>query len=276
MKFVQKLKNASQKNNSLLCIGLDTDLEKIPKFLLQEKDPIFSFNQAIIDLTSDLVCAYKPNLAFYEAYGIKGLEALKNTCEYIPEEIPIILDAKRGDIGNTSKMYAKAIFDEFKADGVTLNPYLGEDGLSPFLEYEDKCSFVLCLTSNLGAKDFQLLKLEGKPLYKIVAEKVKSWNKKGNCGLVVGATYAEQLKQIREMVQDLPILIPGIGAQKGDMELTVKYGTDKHGELAIINSSRGIIYASSDKDFAKAAREEAKKLRELFNLYRKKVRNLDP
>jgi len=270
MKFIEKLKIASRKNNSLLCVGLDTELEKIPKFLLGEKDPIFSFNQKIIDSTSDLVCAYKPNLAFYEAYGIKGLEALKKTCEYIPEDIPIILDAKRGDIGNTSKMYAKAIFDEFNADGVTLNPYLGEDSLAPFLEYEDKCSFILCLTSNTGAKDFQLLNFDGKPLYKIVVEKVKSWNKKMNCGLVVGATYPEQLKEIRELVEDLPILIPGVGAQKGDVELTVKYGTDKNGELAIINSSRGVIYASSEKDFAQSARAEAKRLRDLFNLYRKK------
>lgn len=270
MKFIQKLKSASSKNNSLLCVGLDTELEKIPKFLLQEKDPIFAFNQAIIDSTLDLVCAYKPNLAFYEAYGIKGLEALKITCEYIPKDIPIILDAKRGDIGNTSKMYAKAIFEEFKADGVTLSPYLGGDSLSPFLEYEDKCGFILCLTSNAGAKDFQLLNFEGKPLYKIVAEKVLSWNKKGNCGLVVGATYPEQLKEIREIAPDLPILIPGVGAQKGDVELTVRYGTDKNGDLAIINSSRGILYASSEKDFAQASREEAKKLKELFNLYRKK------
>ncbi|HVP35432.1 MAG TPA: orotidine-5'-phosphate decarboxylase [Terriglobales bacterium] len=270
MKFIQKLKSASAKNKSLLCVGLDTELEKIPKFLLQEKDPIFAFNRAIIDSTSDLVCAYKPNLAFYEAYGLKGLEALKKTCEYIPKDIPIILDAKRGDIGNTSKMYAKAIFDEFKGDGVTLSPYLGGDSLSPFLEYEDKCCFILCLTSNAGAKDFQLQNIQGKPLYKIVAEKILSWNKKGNCGLVVGATYPEQLKEIREIAPDLPILIPGVGAQKGDAELTVRYGTDKNENLAIINSSRGIIYASAEKDFAQAAGEEAKKLRDLFNLYRKK------
>lgn len=270
MKFVEKLKKASQKNNSLLCIGLDTDLDKIPKFLLNEKDPIFCFNKKIIDSTSDLVCAYKPNLAFYEACGIKGLEALKKTCEYIPKDIPIILDAKRGDIGNTSKMYAKAIFEEFKADGVTLNPYLGEDSLTPFLGYEDKCCFILCLTSNVGAKDFQLLNFEEKPLYKIVAEKILTWNKKGNCGLVVGATFPEQLMEIREIASDLPILIPGVGAQKGDVEKTVRYGTNKEGELAIINSSRGVIYASPDKDFPLRAKDEATKLRDLFNSYRKK------
>lgn len=270
MKFLEKLKKASQKNNSLLCVGLDTELEKIPKFLLKKKDSILAFNQVIIDSTKDLVCAYKPNLAFYEAYGIKGLEALKKTCEYIPKDIPVILDAKRGDIGNTSKMYAKAIFEEFKADGVTLSPYLGEDSLTPFLEYEDKCCFILCLTSNAGARDFQLQEIEGKPLYKIVAEKVKVWNKKGNCGLVVGATFPEQLKEIREIASGLPILIPGVGAQKGDVGKTVKYGTDKNGELAIINSSRGVIYASSEKDFAEAARREAERLRNEFNLYREK------
>ncbi len=270
MKFIEKLKNASQKNNSLLCVGLDTELEKIPKFLLGEKEPIFAFNREIIGSTKDLVCAYKPNLAFYEAYGIKGLEALIDTCHYIPAEIPIILDAKRGDIGNTSKMYAKAIFEEFEADGVTLSPYLGKDSLFPFLEYEDKGCFILCLTSNAGAKDFQLQEIEGKPLYKIVAEKVKTWNKKGNCGLVVGATYPEQLKEIRDMAEELPILIPGVGAQKGDAEKTVKYGTDKDGELAIINSSRGVIYASSEKDFAEATRREAERLRNEFNLYREK------
>ena len=270
MKFVEKLRQISQKNNSLLCVGLDTELKKIPKLLLNEKDPIFFFNKKIIDSISDLVCAYKPNLAFYEAYGINGLQALRKTCEYIPKDIPIILDAKRGDIGNTSRMYAKALFEEFKADGVTLNPYLGEDSLSPFLEYEDKCSFILCLTSNAGAKDFQLQDIRGRPLYEIVAEKVKSWNMKDNCGLVVGATYPEQLKEIREIAVDLPILIPGVGAQKGDVEKTVRYGTDKKGELAVINSSRGVIYASSDKDFAERAREKASQLRELLNSYRNK------
>ncbi len=270
MKFVEKLLNISRKNNSLVCVGLDIDLEKIPKHLLEEKDPIFAFNQRIIDSTSDLVCAYKPNMAFYEAFGSVGWDALKKTCEYIPQEIPLIIDAKRGDIGNTAKMYAKAFFEGLKADAVTVNPYMGKDALSPFLEYEDKCAFVLCLTSNEGAKDFQARIIEGKPLYEIVAEKVLSWNEKNNCGLVVGATHPEQLKRIRNIASSLPVLIPGIGAQAGDIESTVKFGTDKKGELAIINSSRAILYASSEKDFAQAARNEALRLRDLINLYRKR------
>jgi orotidine-5'-phosphate decarboxylase len=268
MKFIEKLVNISRKNNSLLCVGLDTDLEKIPKFLLKDFDPIFSFNQKIIDFTSDLVCAYKPNIAFYEAYGSQGWEALKKTCEIVPKEIPIIIDAKRGDIGNTARMYAKAIFENLGADAVTVNPYMGEDAISPFLEYKNKCALVLCLTSNKSAQDFQLSLIDGKPLYQIVAEKVLNWSKKGNCGLVVGATYPEQLKKVREIAKSLPILIPGVGAQSGELESTVKFGTDEKGELAIINSSRAIIYASPEEDFAEAARSEALKLRDKINLYR--------
>lgn len=270
MRFVEKLLNISRKNQSLVCVGLDTDPAKIPKYLLGENDPTFTFNQKIIDFTSDLVCAYKPNMAFYEAFGSKGWDALKKTCEHIPEEIPIIIDAKRGDIGNTARMYAKAFFEELKADAVTVNPYMGKDAILPFLEYEGKCAFVLCLTSNEGAKDFQLFIVDGKPLYEIVAEKVLGWNEKNNCGLVVGATYPEQLKRIREIVPSLPILIPGVGAQAGDIESTVKFGTDKNGELAIINSSRAILYASHEKDFAQAAKNEAERLRDSINLYRKK------
>jgi orotidine-5'-phosphate decarboxylase len=268
MKFIEKLVNITRKNNSLLCVGLDTDLEKIPKFLLKDDDPIFSFNQKIIDSTFDLVCAYKPNIAFYEAYGSKGWGALKKTCEIVPQEIPIIIDAKRGDIGNTARMYAKAVFENLGADGVTVNPYMGEDAISPFLEYENKCALILCLTSNKGAQNFQLCLIDGKPLYQIVAEKVLSWNKKGNCGLVVGATYPEQLKKVRGIAKSLPILIPGVGAQSGELESTVKFGTDEKGERAIINSSRAIIYASPEKDFAEAARAEASKLRDKINLYR--------
>jgi orotidine-5'-phosphate decarboxylase len=270
MKFLEKLLNISEKNNSLLCVGLDTDIGKIPEFLLKEDDPLFSFNKKIIDSTSDLVSAYKPNAAFYEASGVKGWEALKKTCEYIPKEIPIIIDAKRGDIGNTARMYAKAIFEDLKGDASTVNPYLGEDSISPFLAYEDKCAFILCLTSNKGAEDFQLRKIDDKPLYELVAKKILQWNEKGNCGLVVGATYPEQLKRIREIVGKMPILIPGVGAQKGDVEKTIRFGTDDEGNLAIINSSRGIIYASGKEDFADAARDKAKSLRDTINLFRKK------
>lgn len=270
MKFIEKLLNISSKNSSLLCIGLDTDLDKVPKSLLKKKDAIFEFNKRIIDATSDLVCAYKPNMAFYEVYGNKGWESLERTCKYIPKDIPIIIDAKRGDIGNTAKMYAKTFFEELKADAITLSPYMGEDAISPFLEYKDKCAFVLCLTSNAGAKDFQLLETTNLPLYIEVAKKVVSWNKDKNCGLVGGATQAEQLKKIREIAPDLPMLIPGVGAQGGDLEMAVKFGTDKNGNFAIINSSRSILYASSEADFAQKAREETKKLKEQINLYRKK------
>ena len=268
MPFIDKLKKVSRKNNSLVCVGLDTDERKIPSFLKNEEDPVFKFNREIIDSTQDLVCAYKPNLGFYEALGIKGWEALRKTCEHIPPEIPIILDAKRGDIGNTAKMYARALFEVLKADAVTVSPYMGRDAVRPFLEYEEKCAFILCLTSNEGAKDFQLSLIEGKPLYELVAEKVLSWNEKNNCGLVVGATFPDQLKRIREIAPALPFLIPGVGAQAGEIEATMKYGTDANGELAIINSSRAIIYASSERDFARAARAEALKLRDRINLYR--------
>ncbi len=269
MKFIEKLINICRRNNSLLCVGLDTDLEKTPKFLLKDDEPILSFNQKIIDATCDLVCAYKPNIAFYEACGSKGWEALKKTCKAIPEEIPIIVDAKRGDIGNTARMYAKAIFEDLGADAVTVNPYMGEDAISPFLEYETKCALILCLTSNKGAQDFQLSLIDGKPLYQLVAEKTLSWNQKENCGLVVGATYPEQLRKVREIARSLPILIPGIGAQSGEIESTVKSGTDEKKERAIINSSRAIIYASQKEDFAEAARKKALKVRDSINLYRK-------
>ncbi|MGB8657170.1 MAG: orotidine-5'-phosphate decarboxylase [Candidatus Zixiibacteriota bacterium] len=270
MRFVEKLLSACRKNQSLVCVGLDTDARKIPQSLLGKDDPVFVFNQKIIDSTSDLVCAYKPNVAFYEALGAEGWDALKKTCEYVPKEIPIILDVKRGDIGNTASMYARAFFELMQADAVTLSPYMGKDSLAPFLAYDDKCALVLCLTSNEGAKDFQLSLIDGKPLYQIVAEKVLSWNDRKNCGLVVGATYPEQLQRIRQMASTLPILIPGVGAQAGEIESTVRFGTDENGELAIINSSRGILYASSGDDFAQAARKEALRLRDQINLYRKR------
>ena len=268
MRFIDKLREASQKNNSLVCVGLDTDERKIPSFLKREEDSVFRFNREIIDSTRDLVCAYKPNMGFYEALGTKGWEALRKTCEYIPPEIPLILDAKRGDIGNTAHMYARALYEVMKADAVTVSPYMGRDAVQPFLEYEEKCAFILCLTSNEGAKDFQLSLIDGKPLYEIVAEKVLRWNERGNCGLVVGATYPDQLKRIREIAPTLPFLIPGVGAQAGEIESTVKYGTDVNGELAVINSSRAIIYASAGQDFASAARSETLRLRDLINLYR--------
>jgi len=267
MKFTEKLDAAVKKNNSLLCIGLDIDLKRIPASLLNKSDPIFDFNKAIIDATKDLVCAYKPNIAFYEMYGIYGMQALMKTIEYASDDIPIILDAKRGDVGHTAFAYAKAIFEIYKADATTINPYMGYDSVEPFLEYKDKGIFILCLTSNVGHKDFQVLGKE-EPLYQLVAKHVKEWDVSLNCGLVVGATNPDELKDIRKIVGDMPILIPGIGAQGGDLASSVRYGVNKKGERAIINSSRSIIFASPGDDFAGAARQAARKLKEDINTYR--------
>ena len=266
MNFTEKLLTASRRNKSLLCVGLDPD----PK-LMPDKVGIFEFNQAIIDATSDLVCAYKPNLAFYEALGSEGLDALKRTIKYIPEDIPVIGDAKRGDIGNTAKAYAKTIFSNFNFDAATVNPYLGFDSIEPFIQYRDKGVFILCRTSNAGAVDFQSLRCQvengHRPLFEIVALKAKQWNIYGNIGLVVGATYPEELRLIRQIHPDMPLLIPGIGAQGGDLASTVRYGVDAQGEKAIINSSRQIIYASREKDFAEAARQVASELRDQIQYY---------
>ena len=266
MNFIEKLAKATQKNKSLLCVGLDTD----PK-LMPEKVGIFEFNKAIIDATCDLVCAYKPNFAFYEALGDEGLDALKRTVKYIPDDIPVIGDAKRGDIGNTAKAYATAIFTNFNFDATTVNPYLGFDSVEPFIQYTDKGIFILCRTSNAGAADFQSLRCETEDgfqsLYQVVALKASQWNVHGNIGLVIGATYPEELRLIRESHPDMPILIPGVGAQGGDLALAVRYGVDARGERAIINSSRQIIYASREKDFAQAARRAAFELRDQINNY---------
>jgi orotidine-5'-phosphate decarboxylase len=267
MKFIEKLQNICNKNNSLVCIGLDPD----PK-LMPEKMGVAEFNKAIIEATSDLVCAYKPNLAFYEAMGHEGMNALKETLKYIPFNVVTIGDAKRGDIGNTSKAYARALFDIMGFDAATLSPYLGFDSLEPFFQYKDKGSIILCRTSNSGALDFQSLKCEFsgtlKPLYEIVAEKAAAWNTYGNIGLVVGATYPDELKTIRLQHPDLPILIPGIGAQGGDVAATIKNGVSPRGDLAVINSSRQILYASKGRDFAEAARRAALTLRDEINKYR--------
>ena len=266
MNFIEKLTSAARRNKSLLCIGLDPDPRLMP-----DKIGIFEFNKAIIDATSDLVCAYKPNLAFYEALGNEGLDALKRTVDYIPEAIPVIGDAKRGDIGNTAKAYARAIFDNLNFDAATVNPYLGFDSIEPFIEYRDKGVFILCRTSNAGAVDFQALRCEvengHRPLFEIVALKAEQWNIHGNIGLVVGATYPEELRLIRHSHPGMPILIPGIGAQGGDMATTVRYGVDAQGEKAIISSSRQILYASREKDFALAARRVASELRDQINTY---------
>ncbi|MFY0625272.1 MAG: orotidine-5'-phosphate decarboxylase [Reichenbachiella sp.] len=248
-----------QKKRSFLCVGLDTDLNKIPKFLLDTEDPIFEFNKAIIDATKDLVVAYKPNIAFYEAMGAKGWESLEKTINYIPEEIFTIADAKRGDIGNTSSLYARAFFDNMNFDSVTVAPYMGSDSVQPFLKFQDKWVILLGVTSNEGGKDFQFLESDGRPLYEHVLEKSAKWGSDENMMYVVGATRPEYLGNIRKIVPDHFLLVPGIGAQGGDLDAVCKHGMNKQCGL-LINSARGIIYASSDRNFAEKAREEAKKL----------------
>jgi len=270
MNWRQKLLDVTCKNNSLLCVGLDTDVGKIPKFLRESsKNPLFDFNKAIIDATKDLVCAYKLNMAFYEVEGKKGIDALEKTIRYIPNNIVIILDGKRNDIGNTAQKYAQALFDTLNADAVTVNPYLGKDGLTPFLDYTDKCSFILCRTSNPSAGDFQDLMVSSTPLYQIVAKKIREWNTNNNCGAVVGATYPEELKTVRNILgEHIPILIPGVGKQGGDIEKTVRNGTNSKKEMALINSSREIIFAGEQQDFAEQSRKKAESVRNEINKYR--------
>ena len=255
--------NASRGNRSLLCVGLDPDPSKLPV-----RD-VFEFNRAIIDATADLVCCYKPNLAFYEALGIRGLQALKKTLAHIPKNIPVIGDAKRGDIGNTATAYAKALFGYYKFDAVTVNPYMGYDSVKPFLDYRDKGIFVLCRTSNSSASDFQdLVDNFGMKFYQTVALRAGDWNKGGNVGLVVGATFPEELREIRKLCPDMPLLIPGVGAQGGDLELSVRYGVDANKEKAVIVAARQVIYASKGPDYAQAARKAAGELRNAINRYR--------
>ncbi len=260
MTFIEKLHAASEKNQSWLCIGLDPDPERIPDI------GILEFNTAIIDATADLVCAYKPNLAFYEALGSEGLDILKKTIEHIPSNIPVIGDGKRGDIGNTAKAYARSLFRSLGVDAATVNPYLGTDSIEPFTEYKDKGVFILCRTSNPSAVDFQnITDAQGKHLYELVAMKAIEWNRYGNIGLVVGATYPDELKAVRALCPTMPLLIPGIGTQGGDLARTIRNGIDASGGNAIINVSRQVIYASKQGDFAAAARTSAERLRNEIN-----------
>ena len=244
---------------SFLTVGLDVDLDKIPKHLLAFDDPIFEFNKAIIDATHDLCVSYKPNIAFYEAYGIKGWFSLQKTINYINDSYPeifTIADAKRGDIGNTSSMYAKAFFEDLNFDSVTVAPYMGKDSVEPFLAFENKHTIMLALTSNEGAFDFQTLNVDGKELYKQVLETSKTWKNAENLMYVVGATKAEYFTEIRKIVPNSFLLVPGVGAQGGSLSEVCKYGMNANVGL-LINSSRGIIYASNGTDFAEKAREEA-------------------
>ncbi len=260
----QQLIEQIREKKSFLCIGLDVDLNKIPKHLLNEEDPIFAFNKAIIDATHHLCVAYKPNTAFYEAYGIKGWQSLEKTINYLTKNYPeiyTIADAKRGDIGNTSTMYAKAFLEDLAFDSVTVAPYMGKDSIEPFLAFKDKHTIMLALTSNQGAFDFQTKTVNGKELYKEVLETSKSWKNSQNLMYVVGATKAEFFKDIREIVPNSFLLVPGVGAQGGNLQDVCKYGLNSDVGL-LINSSRGIIYASPDANFADAAANKAKELQE--------------
>ena len=250
---------------SFLCVGLDTDLNKIPKFLLNEEDSIFSFNKAIIDATAPYCVAYKPNLAFYEGYGLKGMEAFEKTITYLKEKYPnhfIIADAKRGDIGNTSKMYAQTFFKEYNVDALTIAPYMGEDSVKPFLEYEGKWVILLALTSNKGSHDFQLFEdKDGVRLFERVLSKAQEWGTTENLMFVVGATQGSLFADIRKLAPNSFLLVPGVGAQGGSLQEVCKYGMNKDCGL-LVNSSRGIIYASSEANFAEIAGEKAKELQQ--------------
>ena len=260
----EQLTNQIRQKKSFLCIGLDVDLIKIPQHLLKEEDPIFAFNKVIIDATHHLCVAYKPNTAFYEAYGLKGWLALERTINYLNEEYPeifTIADAKRGDIGNTSKMYAKAFLEDLNFDSITVSPYMGKDSIEPFLTFEGKHTILLGLTSNSGAFDFQTKKLGNQELYKQVLETSKTWTNSHNLMYVVGATKAEYFQEIRQILPDSFLLVPGVGAQGGSLQDVCKYGINSNVGL-LVNSSRGIIYASSGEDFAHASSLKARELQQ--------------
>jgi orotidine-5'-phosphate decarboxylase len=268
--FIAQLEDSWARSDSLVCVGLDPELERFPGAVTSHPSPIFQFNRAIIDATADLVCAYKPQFAHYAAYEAE--DQLERTIEYIHRSypgVPVILDAKRGDVGNTAERYAIEAFERYGADAVTVNPYLGGDSLEPFLKHEDRGVVILCRTSNPGARDVQDLDVGNRKLYHRVAElAAKRWNSRGNCLLVVGATYPRELAEVREIVGDMPFLVPGVGAQGGDVDQAVRNGQTPDGTGLIISSSRSILYASAGEDFASAARRATATLREQINLSR--------
>ena len=265
--FLQRLEYISQTQHSLLCVGLDPDPTRLPAVVRAASDPVYAFCTQIIEATADLVCAFKPNIAFFEALGTTGLETLQHVIQAVPNNIPVILDAKRGDIGSTAKAYAHAVFDVLGVDAVTLNPYLGGDTLRPFLQYQNRGCILLCKTSNPGSADIQDLHLaDGRPLYLEVARQTREmWNTSQNVGLVVGATYPTIIEEVRSVCPDLPFLIPGVGAQGGDLAATVRAAVTPEHQRAIINISRSVLYASSEDTFAEAARHEALQFRAAIN-----------
>ena len=265
--FVEKLRGAWEKHDSLVCVGLDPEIERFPKHIAAEPSPIFQFNKAVIDATHDLACAFKPQFAHYAAYEAE--DQLERTIEYIHKKapgVPVILDAKRGDIGSTAERYAIEAFERYGADAVTVNPYLGTDSLEPFLEYADRGVIVLCRTSNAGGADLQELSVGDQKLYQVVAQLAATrWNARGNCLLVVGATYPQELASVRALVGDMPLLVPGVGAQGADVAKAVTAGQSGAGTGLLISSSRAILYASAGPDFADAARRATATLREEIN-----------
>ncbi|NLA75429.1 MAG: orotidine-5'-phosphate decarboxylase [Deltaproteobacteria bacterium] len=270
MSFMEKLKSRWQSSNSLLCVGLDPDMERIPDHIRGMHNPVFEFNRKVIDSTHDLVCAYKPQIAYYAAVGAE--HDLELTIEHIRSkypDIPVILDAKRGDIGATAKMYAMEAFDRYRADAVTVNPYMGGDTLTPFLERKERGVIILCRTSNPGAVDLQDIESGSEKIYRIIARMAADkWNYNNNIMLVVGATYPAELAEIREIAGDIPLLVPGIGAQGGDVEKAVKNSITRDKTGIIINSSRGIIFAGNSRNFTDGVRKAAITLRDEINLYR--------
>ena len=272
MNFIEQLTAAWRGNHSLLCVGLDPDVSRFPADLLAQPDAIYQFCKAMIDATADLACSFKPQIAYFAA--LRAEDQLEAICRYIKStypHIPVILDAKRGDIGATAGQYAREAFERYAADAVTVNPYMGFDSVAPYLEWKDKGVIVLCRTSNAGGSDLQFLDVNGKPLYQHVAQLVADrWNTSGQCALVVGATFPNELAQVRQIVGDMPLLVPGIGAQGGDIAATVKAGKTANGTGMMINSSRAILYATTQQDetYVDAARRVAQETRDAINAHR--------
>ena len=272
MNFIDRLNAAIARNDSLLCVGLDPDVAKLPEALRGRPDSIFAFCKAIIDATAGMACAFKPQIAYFAALGAE--DQLQMICNYLREQyphIPLVLDAKRGDIGATAEQYAREAYERYRADAVTVNPYMGFDSVEPYLEWKDRGVIVLCRTSNPGGSDLQFLQVDGKPLYQHVAQLVsQQWNRNGQCGLVVGATFPKEIAEVRAIVGDMPLLVPGIGAQGGDIEATVHAGQTSNGTGMMINSSRAILYAKpqDSEDFAQAAARVARETRDAINRFR--------
>ncbi len=273
MNFIEKLNRAWARNDSLLCVGLDPDWHKLPPLLQHDPEGIYTFCKHIVDATADLACAFKPQIAYFAALGAE--EQLQALCGYVRNtypHLPILLDAKRGDIGATAEQYAREAFERYQADAVTVNPYMGFDSIAPYLEWKDRGTIVLCRTSNPGGSDLQFLQVDGVPLYQHVARLVaEKWNTNGQCSLVVGATFPHELAQVRAIVGDMPLLVPGIGAQGGDVAASVRAGRTANGTGMVINSSRAILYAhvGPEQDYASAARKAAQTTRDTINLFRR-------